>query len=1671
MAQVEKNMAEAGSTATPVEARSEVQVSNIPKTALRAESSVVNRPVQRLKPSIEEVTANAAINDDKERLQKAQQLENLKGIQLITPEGETTPKGQAVLAAHEVGLGKADVYNYTFGQIREKAEILRKAGFNEEQTRALLEHGIAGAFEKLRAAAKKSKNKQAAETVAYAAAAGSAFIASDSEITKLVTDSTKELERVLCPQTEAKQKELECVLYFVKDDISRIYTEASKKVSQTESEAWYGTPKIPTIDEKIKVVHEALDNYKETFWTYGEKVFKKVFEEAGIPFSSIIALREEYGDIGSFIASKVAVAIEKEVRGVQPSISKKDEEELVRMPAAARRAAFQVLPEYHNIENIDDFILLDIKGELLATRGLRERERREKRKRATANERLHYSDWRERFDFTWAETPEELDDSIDDWLEYFQNALPQEIEDAMYQEVQKGLASALAAFEKAANRIGIDPAAIVAEALRDKIQSHVKKISGARLVDSKKGMEYFLKLKQDLAAKYDAYEDATYLREGFAIIADKIAEDDGAYYKGGPPDIHKPLPGETRAYRDKLRREIIEYGATHQLYITREDFENAELGKAEIRREEMQRAIAHNARPENKTKQLTMRDVEKAVIQRMDERRDRGERGGRYGSDDPIEELLLFDRRGIAAALELTDPERTVALVRVKLRTDVFKGIKEMLDKMDITDEERATGITHGLDGLTSEQRRQRIRNRIRTEMDKRKAGVRREEIDDFDEQVSETYQVTYRTLYNTLQRLNLSAAEIQTAINSRIAANPVLQNKIQQEIQAVKDKALWEWVEEYNRPRLAMKENVSDALPWFPSLWDEERLLIGKPEDLIDRRLTKEEFKAMVEKIDDPYEGMTDRQISRLIRGQFEEVTKHEVLVKSLPPDKEQAEYERLLAEREKDIREKIESVLFERKQRIIKATRNFNMNVDDDKFKGLEARWGGLTSRVVDPETGGLILTTVYAEAFKILKAKKEVDKQAVERELREWELGYVATHPGITAAEIAAAEVRERKNYKDKSLNLNLTDVQIDEHIEAWKRGYKAVYNPTDQELKEVRAEQRRLLRRDRTFATVLGLEEIGLADFLPIALYYGYSDESLIGAFAPLVGYTDDDKGELPELLDRPRKEMEAVWYFMGQQHMDGKVLEVVDRKPGLIVKDKDGNIRPAHEERWVRARVINPGGNLKLRGIFEMMFMISTSGGVEVAPLAARVGQLGVWDEGLENGQEDKLRLHGFLKRRCRWEYQQQSFLNRREWADPLTYVDRLAGAYEARKYLVGGEVQGKGRLPGLLIEPMSGAYKYRDMFFDRSTWLEDSTVKGELRMADPQMAKRVRAELRKLDNIKQIDPKVLDKLVEIGAGILKPLIDYMDSRRYLMNRAGLAPMNWKYDNELIVNAYINELFNEDIMGGEDLGFAPEGRSPIAAAIFKNILRTSTYHTLVEKHEKVLYRRAAEVKLAMDKQRTDLAVELLPHAVQVATRNDINTKRATLEESQKSTREQLDKKKPELAAKYAPCKTRCDNLRQQMERQGKSKEEIDQAVEDVLMKEYYQPNVNLIREVQNLQEQLIESSKQSENEISRDVVDTALSEALHEQLASPRDPITNPLNFNLPPEILRMLNNRWKFLLDHHVQGKTTKKDGPKGVKPGTSNIEAELKRMIDQYIDTKLHMEFVGEWPARLLAV
>ncbi|MBT7483451.1 sensor histidine kinase, partial [Candidatus Peregrinibacteria bacterium] len=102
------------------------------------------------KPPTEVAQENASL-DDHARLVEAQKYVVEKD--LLDTEGTPTEHGKAVLAAHEVGLGKEG--SYSLAEIGEKRGILGEAGFSKAEMRTLMEYGFVGEAGRLTGAASR----------------------------------------------------------------------------------------------------------------------------------------------------------------------------------------------------------------------------------------------------------------------------------------------------------------------------------------------------------------------------------------------------------------------------------------------------------------------------------------------------------------------------------------------------------------------------------------------------------------------------------------------------------------------------------------------------------------------------------------------------------------------------------------------------------------------------------------------------------------------------------------------------------------------------------------------------------------------------------------------------------------------------------------------------------------------------------------------------------------------------------------------------------------------------------------------------------------------------------------------------------------------------------------------------------------------------------------------------------------------------------------------------------------------------------------------------------------------------------------------------------------------------------------------------------------------------
>lgn len=1211
---------------------------------------------------------------DDDRLATARQVLSQTELTLVQKE-EGFDEG-AILRAHNEALGElgkdneeASIGNYRKGQLLRKARELKKGGYTEEQRRALMESGVTG----LDVPDYLKEARRSASRFEQLAKWMEENDDSQIDVTMLTPDQLRSYNQSRLENLEEMGRIIEeaqssGVLNFLIQDIRRIYTEvapdseSSASPRRRRSSSVYGeraaepSPKPKSIDERIDDVRKILGDYQETFWEEGSATWAAV---TGLTKTS--ALKQAYKGVAKYIASRVAIAIETDLK---------------RRPLD---------PNNEIGDEILSGIKTQIREETRRAQEAAEIARQRQRRNATPKEMLPYNDWREKFDFTWAETPEELERTVFAWLEKFETHLPDAASDEVHQEGNSWKQNAINALEKAAIDLEISEKDPFYIRLKYTIEAYVSVLAGVKIQESDGGFEGFTTYLEAFAYQFNGHHDAIYLGNAkSAIMQAYLSRNHGEIALGASRTTEKPLGGEIRAFRESIEEDAIEYAATHELYIKKGDFDR--------------RLSESNA-------------------------------GYAWEDEDVIAELLLVDSRGMAEAMALPNATaQAEAIVRVATRTAVFKKIKKRLESEDMYED--TPGHFVSLASLSPDQRQDVIRMRI---IDKiRKAG-------------------------------NGKFADDISAMTDPVA----------------KDKELWDWLKDYNQRR----EKNGDTL-WFPSAWDTVRLSINTSTKLVDRALSADELDSMIEKvkplrvqigtrgyIDVDTEGLTEEQIKEDIQSRLG------------------------LTDAEKE--EALEDVLFDVRQRKSESTRAFSINRNYQKFLGLDARWGGLVSREVG-DRGVTELRTIYEMAEELLKAKIDLEEKEIEEKVEAYERTLVAK--GKTAEEIAVLKI-----------------------------------------------EKRRLERRDSTFGATLALRELGIANDLPIWNYDYFNDPKLVQAVAPYLGYTHGDKPDIAQLLDRGRREMRAVFDHLAEKHMDGRILVVRDR-PDLVVDSNTGELKPFHEEKWDRPRVINDAGEMDLRNIFESRFMISTSGGVEVVDLISKIADLGVYDLLWEMGCKDFREFQGFIKRRDEHELSRQSFWNTKKWRDPISYAKRLRGAGAAKVYLTGGKTK-QGEVTGNLIEPMSGAYKLRDQFFNsKHLWHfsnEDPEYKTyiEVKDGDEVISVHFKEKVKQLlenADLHHINPLRLDQLIEIGAGILKPLLDYLNARDYVMNRGGRTPKNWKLDNELIVDAYLEEMSKDTGAFGPRQGaYAPQGRSETAKAIYRTILQTSTYHTLSEKDRREL----------------------------------------------------------------------------------------------------------------------------------------------------------------------------------------------------------------------------------------
>lgn len=185
------------------------------------------------------------------------------------------------------------------------------------------------------------------------------------------------------------------------------------------------------------------------------------------------------------------------------------------------------------------------------------------------------------------------------------------------------------------------------------------------------------------AAGYIGHHDAIYLMRRVARILYKLrTHKEGTYWTGHPFSEEKVDLPKMREYRQQLQEEIQNDAATHELFITEQDFDKR-----------LERELDKNGKVE---KGLDGREIIARYL--------------RYSFEDPVEKLLLDP--GDVRRAEIIASGDAEALKRHDIRIKVFRDIKARLDRQE------------GWAGLSADERKEKVGERILAKMKEQSIGT-----------------------------------------------------------------------------------------------------------------------------------------------------------------------------------------------------------------------------------------------------------------------------------------------------------------------------------------------------------------------------------------------------------------------------------------------------------------------------------------------------------------------------------------------------------------------------------------------------------------------------------------------------------------------------------------------------------------------------------------------------------------------------------------------------------------------------------------------------------------------------------------------------------------------------------------------------------------------------------
>lgn len=1438
-----------------------------------------------VKPQISseaKVLTNASLAD-KERLQAAK---GLLGTQL-NPGQE-----KAILEAHKVGSGEtgkdsseAGVYNYKLGQIREKARILKEAGFNKEQIRSLMESGLAGRLPPTDFATfdpnaydgdpKLTRIAGKIKATGDAGFADEGFLYKNSALLKRLDDEA-EVEGVgaqdILNQLEVWQAKADDPLFPYAEKV-RIEQRVAREEGVSEFNIakaeynYYMEHSIPTdpgmqqeLQTRKEKSRERIEQLEQDAENHKVKPLKELFKRVLESYKKIkeTRVRELQGR-----GREVMIEQERSKGPMQEKIFD-DAAEL-----APLKAKFGGLAHYlWDGVNVaigfeEEGITRKIKHPLAERIFTMIKHQRARDRMSTKEIRYAQAEsyWGGEIVtlFSWPESARDLILTTLDWVkdriadigERDPKTINDETEDirrrgTMLQKnarIRMNTEEVLVA--KQGKILETNPEYLRARAVAEGLPD----VFANEMIMKKGNTEFGPQAKERFAAKFIKNFDAAYLenRKAARLMHMIRKYKQGTYWMGQDWNAEKLEEGQIKDYRAQIQEDLLEDAATHDFFTGTIFVANQDLFPELIKDKD---------------------DLEDVKLGYKDffELRERDKL--QYSANDPLERLLLDPDNEIRKRIAATGD--TEALKRHDLRVGVFRRTKEMLDEQDgwgfVSPQERR---------LLEKQKRRPLSEEELMELAESKKGIMRTQLQQ--SLKSQGYDPGLYTDWIEEQLSQVNGKRRQEGLRDRIRREMEIKSssshfaqrsaKDLAEFDAAKssgdlancDRIVWEWAKDYNQYR------IEAHLPkWYPSGWDRVRIKIDRPAKVIDRGLSEAEFEAMYEQVqlpqvpDDDEEGK--ERIKDIVTGHREDSRFGFEIARSFQVFQ-------------------MEDALLGGMRARLRAPKGYKIDGKDVS--------GEYIGRLPDDETSlllGLIREKKDPATGQVMKdAKGNVIYETVDPDrkmIRVWD---------VVEARLAAAIAAEEKV------------------IEKAKAEKKAAIASGNQALIKEKSDVLRRIFADAQFVATHALKAKGLVNGRLPVWSYNFLDNSTIQAFTTAMAeygveisvgnaFSHDSKPQIYEYLERGRRGLDSEMIRATQEFMigtfpvyerdeNGEVIYIplVDEKGKPVLGENGQQQRvpkPAVSlisaaDAWGepgpsedRLRVVSKGAVSEDTMVTEAEYNISTSGGVKVNELIPSMGRLGYFPLSIWLATPSILDLNNYIKRRNEVEYHRHRFFDVK---DAPTNNKAQAAAYLARKALTGGSL-GEGKsTPGFLNEPFHGAYKVADLL---KSWLgigtPDLKLKGinatnthdyVVKMAEWRTLGDKFTEQEELEKLRQFtyldydklsrDKEMNDALYATVTGVLDYYTMYIQAEKEVQqNRIGNAPRNYVYDNTLKWFAFRREM-RKAIEKGERgfidrLGYSQEVASEISIRMMETVLHDADYLILRDYERDRLAREGAEI---------------------------------------------------------------------------------------------------------------------------------------------------------------------------------------------------------------------------------